>query len=76
MATLNAADEDWKLLVSFLPRDWKQLAQTAHAMKGLRQDKSEENYLRVLLHRARNRFKAILTERGGLAASASGATST
>lgn len=49
MATLNAADEDWKLLVSFLPRDWKELAQTARAMKGLRQDKSEENYLRVLL---------------------------
>jgi hypothetical protein len=49
MPTLNAADEDWKLLLSFLPRDWKQLAQTTCAMKGLRQDKSEENCLRVLL---------------------------
>jgi hypothetical protein len=49
MPTLNAADEDWKLLRSFLPRDWKQLAQTTCAMKGLRQDKSAENCLRVLL---------------------------
>ena len=48
-ATLNAAEEDWPLLLSLLPRDWKQLAQTTGAMKGLRQDKSEENYLRVLL---------------------------
>jgi len=49
MSTLNAADEDWQLLRSLLPRDWKQLGQAAGAMKGLRQDKSEENYLRVLL---------------------------
>lgn len=49
MTTLNAAEEDWPLLLSLLPRDWKQLAQTTGAMKGLRQDKSDENYLRVLL---------------------------
>lgn len=49
MPTITAADEDWKLLLSFFPRDWKQLAQITCAMKGLRQDKSEENYLRVLL---------------------------
>ena len=49
MPTLNAADEDWNVLLSFLPRNWKQLAQVAGAMKGLRQDKSEENCLRVLL---------------------------
>src|SRR5579862_8854590 len=49
MATINAADEDWNVLLSFLPRNWKQLAHSAGAMKGLRQDKSEENCLRVLL---------------------------
>lgn len=49
MPTFNAADEDWRLLLSFLPRDWKQLAHDTCAMKGLRQDKSEENYLRMLL---------------------------
>ncbi len=49
MREINAADEDWKLLLTFIPREWKQLAQTSCAMKGLRQDKSEENCLRVLL---------------------------
>ena len=49
MATINAAEEDWNVLVSFFPSNWKQLAQENQALKGLRQDKSEENYLRVLL---------------------------
>src|SRR5713101_6511098 len=49
MATVNAAQEDWNVLVSFFPSNWKQLAQETQALKGLRQDKSEENYLRVLL---------------------------
>src|SRR2546428_5989813 len=49
MATVNAAQEDWNVLVSFFPSNWKQLAQESQALKGLRQDKSEENYLRVLL---------------------------
>jgi hypothetical protein len=49
MAPVNAADEDWRVLLSFLPPTWKQLAREAGALKGLRQDKSEENYLRVLL---------------------------
>lgn len=49
MQKLNAAEEDWNLLLSFFPSNWKQLAQTSGAAKGLRQDKSEENYLRVLL---------------------------
>jgi hypothetical protein len=49
METINAADEDWDLLLSFFPSNWKQLARTSGALKGLRQDKSEENYLRVLL---------------------------
>jgi hypothetical protein len=49
MTRINAAEEDWELLLSFFPTDWRQLAQSTGALKGLRQDKSEENYLRVLL---------------------------
>src|SRR5277367_6790021 len=49
MATINAALEDWNVLVSFFPSNWKQLAQESQALKGLRQDKSAEPYLRVLL---------------------------
>lgn len=49
MTNINAAQEDWNVLVSFFPSNWKQLAQECQALKGLRQDKSEENYLRVLL---------------------------
>lgn len=49
MTKPNAADEDWNLLVSFFPDKWKRLAELTGALKGLRQDKSEENYLRVLL---------------------------
>ena len=49
MAHINAADEDWNVLLSFLPREWKALAQRHGATKGLRQDKSEANCLRVLL---------------------------
>jgi len=49
MTTYNAVDEDWNLLMSFFPSDWKTSACRTGALKGLRQDKSEENYLRVLL---------------------------
>ena len=49
MATHNAADEEWQTLVNFLPVNWKIMAQQSGALKGLRQDKSVENYLRVLL---------------------------
>ena len=45
----NAIAEDWDLLLSFFPSNWKQLAHSSGAMKGLRQDKSAENCLRVLL---------------------------
>jgi len=48
-ATRNALAEDWELLMSFFPRDWRKQAQTSGALKGLRQDKSAEEYLRVLL---------------------------
>jgi len=45
----NAADEDWGLLTTFFPAHWKDLAKASGALKGLRQDKGEENYLRVLM---------------------------
>ena len=45
----NAVDEDWDLLVSFFPANWKHLARLSGALKGLRQDKSEENLIRVLM---------------------------
>lgn len=41
--------EDWRLLVSFLPGNWRELATSTGALKGLRKDKSPENLLRVLL---------------------------
>ena len=39
--------EDWWLLVSFLPGNWRDGSETGD--KGLRKDKSAENLLRVLL---------------------------
>ena len=47
--TPNALAEDWELLMSFFPADWRKQAQSCGALKGLRQDKSAESYLRVLL---------------------------
>lgn len=41
--------EDWELLVSFLPANWQDLAAETGALKGLRKNKSVENLLRVLL---------------------------
>ena len=48
-ATSKALSEDWELLMSFFPTDWRKQARTHGALKGLRQDKSAESYLRVLL---------------------------
>jgi hypothetical protein len=45
----NALAEDGELLMSFFPADWRMQAQTCGALKGLRQDKSAESSLRVLL---------------------------
>ena len=42
-------DEDWKVLMSFLPSGWQRLATETGALKGLRKDKSVENLLRTLL---------------------------
>ena len=35
--------------MSVLPADWRDLARKTDALKGLRQNKSEEKYLRTLL---------------------------
>lgn len=42
-------DEDWRVLTTLFPSDWKKLAATSGALKGLRKDKSEENLLRTML---------------------------
>lgn len=41
--------EDWDLLVSFLPENWRELGAKEGAFKGLRKDKSPERLLRTLL---------------------------
>ena len=47
--TPNALAEDWELLMSFFPSDWREQAEASGALRGLRQDKSAESCLRVLL---------------------------
>ena len=42
-------DEDWEVLLSLLPRDWRELARHTGALKGLRKDKAVDNLLRTLL---------------------------
>lgn len=42
-------DEDWDLLMQFFPAGWREMADHAGAVKGLRQDKSEVNLLRTIL---------------------------
>ena len=37
------------MLTTFFPAHWRDLAKTSGALKGLRQDKGEESYLRVLM---------------------------
>lgn len=49
MIATNPMEEDWELLVSMMPSRWRQLARETQALKGLRQDKDEANYLRTLL---------------------------
>ena len=45
----GTVDEDWDVLSSFFPRDWRELARDTGALKGLRKDKSVDNLLRTLL---------------------------
>jgi hypothetical protein len=42
-------EEDWGLIISFFPREWRELAFSTNALKGLRKDKSPEGLLRTLL---------------------------
>src|ERR1700756_5123086 len=49
MSEEKPVGEDWELLKFFLPSNWRFLARRTDAIKGLRQDKSEENCLRTLL---------------------------
>ena len=64
-------NEDWELLLGFLPPGWEALAAESGALKGLRKDKSPENLLRVLLlhlgcgHSLRE--TAVRARRAGLA---------
>ena len=39
MERKDGLEEDWKVLVSFLPEDWERLAIRTDALKGLRRDK-------------------------------------
>ena len=41
--------EDWDVLSTFFPADWRELAAESGALKGLRKDKSPDGLLRVLL---------------------------
>ena len=41
--------EDWVLLLKFLPEGWRNMAESSGALKGLRKNKSPESLLRILL---------------------------
>lgn len=41
--------EDWRILLSFFPDNWFDLAAATGTLKGLRKDKAAENYIRTLL---------------------------
>ena len=45
----SAIGEDWGLLASLLPGNWRVLAVATGALKGLRKDKLAEHLFRVLL---------------------------
>jgi hypothetical protein len=49
MAEANVMDEDWAVLLTMLPHRWRELAQETGALKGLRKDKGEADFLRTLL---------------------------
>jgi len=42
-------DEDWHVLVSLFPENWREQAKETHALKGLRKNKSADDLLRTLL---------------------------
>ncbi len=43
--TTAPISEDWSVLLSFLPENWKDLAADTGALRGLRKDKSPEMLL-------------------------------
>ena len=47
--TSEPLNEDWELLVSFLPANWEELARETGALRKLRKDKCPNNYLRTLM---------------------------
>jgi DDE family transposase len=49
MKPTKGMEEDWGVLVSFLPEDWERLARRTDALKGLRGNQSAEQSLRTLL---------------------------
>ena len=42
-------EEDWDILMSLLPKDWREQAVNTNALKGLRKSKSAKDLLRTLL---------------------------
>ena len=49
MDEANVMDEDWAVLLTMMPDRWRELAQETKALKGLRKDKGEGDFLRTLL---------------------------
>lgn len=49
MTEYVAANEEWTTLCGFLPPDWRALARTTNALKGLRQDKDPDRLFRTLM---------------------------
>jgi hypothetical protein len=49
MSDASPMDEDWSLLQTFFPDRWRELARETRALKGLRKDKGESEFLRTLL---------------------------
>lgn len=49
MDETKVMDEDWELLRSLLPQEWRERAGATGALKGLRKNKDAENFLRTLL---------------------------
>lgn len=48
--------ENWPILLSFFPENWKELALKTGVLKGLRKDKDVGNYMRILLMHLANGF--------------------
>ena len=42
-------DEDWNLVLSFFPKEWREYALRTNALKGLRKDKSPDNILKTMM---------------------------